>query len=80
MPRKTKAVNASLSKDKIKFKAKKSDVIGSLTREEIYDDILMPLDDADIYSYAEKLAKEKGFSDLTEKDIEKIIHESRGIK
>jgi hypothetical protein len=80
MPRKTKAVKDSLPKDKIKFKAKKSDVIGSLTREEIYEDIPMPLDDADIYSYAEKLAKEKGFSELTEKDIERIIHESRGIK
>jgi len=42
--------------------------------------ILIPLEEADIYSYAETLAKEKDFSELTEKDIEKIIHESRGIE
>jgi len=32
-----------------------------------------------IFSYTETLAKEKGFSHLTEKDIEKIIHEIRGV-
>lgn len=45
----------------------------------VFDVILMPVEEPDIYSYAESLAREKGFSDLTEQDIEKIIHESRGI-
>lgn len=46
----------------------------------VFDVILMPVEEPDIYSYAESLAKEKGFSDLTEQDIERIIHESRGIR
>jgi len=46
----------------------------------IFEVILIPLEEAEIYSYAETLAKEKGFSKLTEEDIERIIHESRGIR
>lgn len=46
----------------------------------VFDVVLMPVEEPDIYSYAESLAKERGFSDLTEQDIEKIIHESRGIR
>lgn len=45
----------------------------------VFDVVLIPVEVPDIYSYAESLAKEKGFSDLTEQDIEKIIHGSRGI-
>jgi hypothetical protein len=45
----------------------------------VFEVILIPLEEADIYTYAETLAKEKDFSQLTEKDIEKIIHESRGV-
>ncbi|MGR3317804.1 MAG: hypothetical protein ACUZ8O_04930 [Candidatus Anammoxibacter sp.] len=45
----------------------------------VYEVVLMPLEEPDIYSYAESLAREKGFADMTEADIEKIIHESRGI-
>ncbi len=45
----------------------------------VFDVLLMPVEEPDIYGYAESLAKEKGFSDLTEKDIERIVHESRGI-
>ncbi len=45
----------------------------------VFDVILMPVEEPDIYSYAESLAREKGFADLTELDIEKIIHESRDI-
>jgi hypothetical protein len=45
----------------------------------IYEVILIPLEDADVYSYGESLAKDKGISKLTEKDIERIVHESRGI-
>jgi hypothetical protein len=46
----------------------------------VYEVILIPVEEADIYSYTETLAEEKGFSILTEADIEKIIHESRGIR
>lgn len=46
----------------------------------VFEVILIPLQEADIYSYTETLAKEKSFSDLTEDDIERIIHESRGIR
>lgn len=46
----------------------------------VYEVILIPLQEAEVYSYTETLAQEKGFSMLTEEDIERIIHESRGIK
>ena len=46
----------------------------------VFDVVLIPVGEPDIYSYAESLAKEKGFAELTEQDIEKIIHESRGIR
>jgi len=46
----------------------------------VYDVVLMPVEGAEIYSFAESLAKEKGFVTFTEEDIERIIHESRGIR
>ena len=46
----------------------------------IFEVILIPLEEAEIYSYAETLAQQNNFSELTEQDIERIIHESRGIK
>ncbi|MEW6685323.1 MAG: hypothetical protein AB1393_03845 [Candidatus Edwardsbacteria bacterium] len=46
----------------------------------VFEVILIPLEEAEIYSYAETLAKEKSFSKLTEEGIERIIHESRGIR
>lgn len=46
----------------------------------VFEVILIPLEEAEVYSYAETLAKEKGFSKLTEEDIERIVHESRDIK
>ena len=46
----------------------------------VFEVILIPLEDAEVYSYAETLAKKKGFSKLTEEDVERIIHESRGIR
>jgi len=46
----------------------------------VFDVVLMPLEDTEIYSFAESLAKEKGFINFTEEDVEKIIHESRGIR
>ena len=45
----------------------------------VFEVILVPFGDADIYSYTEALAREKGFSRLTEEDIERIVHESRGV-
>lgn len=46
----------------------------------VFDVVLMPVEEPDIYSYAETIARDKGFADLTEQDIERIIHESRGIR
>jgi len=46
----------------------------------VFEVILIPLEEAEAYSYAETIAKEKGFSRLAEEDIERIIHESRGIE
>lgn len=46
----------------------------------IFDVLLLPVEEPDIYSYAESIAKEKGFSELTEQDVERIVHESRGIR
>lgn len=46
----------------------------------IFEVILTPLEEAAIYPFAETLVREKGLATLTEKDIEKIIHESRGIR
>lgn len=45
----------------------------------LFEVILLPVNQTDIYSFSESIAKEKGISRYTEKDIEKIIHESRGI-
>lgn len=46
----------------------------------VFDVVLMPVEEPDIYSYAESIAREKGFAEMTEQDIERIIHESRGIR
>ncbi len=46
----------------------------------VFEVILLPLEETSVYSFAEGIAKEKGFNALSEKDIEKIIHESRGVK
>ncbi|MBI5875854.1 MAG: hypothetical protein HZB81_08470 [Deltaproteobacteria bacterium] len=46
----------------------------------VFDVVLMPVEEPDVYSYAESLAREKGFAEMTEQDIERIIHESRGIR
>jgi len=45
----------------------------------VFEVLLMPVEEPDIYSYAGMLAKDKGFSELSEQDIERIIHESRGV-
>ncbi len=45
----------------------------------VFEVVLTPIEKSDIHRYAESLVKEKGFSELTEEDIERIIHESRGI-
>jgi hypothetical protein len=46
----------------------------------VFDVVLMPVEDLEIYSFAGSLAREKGFVNFTEKDVERIIHESRGIR
>jgi len=46
----------------------------------VFDVVLMPMEDPEIYSFAESLGREKGFINLTEEDVERIIHESRGIR
>jgi hypothetical protein len=46
----------------------------------VFDVVLMPVEDPEIYNFAESLAREKGFVNLTEEDVERIIHESRGIR
>ena len=46
----------------------------------VFDVFLMPVEDPEIYSFAESLAREKRFISLTEEDVERIIHESRGIR
>ena len=46
---------------------------------EVFEVILLPVNQTDIYSFTEKVREEKGFSQYNEKDIEKIIHESRGV-
>jgi hypothetical protein len=45
-----------------------------------FEVILLPLEEAGIEAYAEKLAQEKGFAGLTEEDVARIIHESRGVR
>lgn len=45
----------------------------------IFEVILLPINQNQINSYTEMLSKEKGFIQYTEKEIEKIIHESRGV-
>lgn len=46
----------------------------------VFEVILMPIEGSDIYAYAETLAKEKRFPDLSLEDVEKIVHESRGVR
>ena len=46
----------------------------------IFEVILLPAGESDIYGYAENLARGKGFKDLTGDDVERIIHESRGVR
>ena len=45
-----------------------------------FEVILLPLEGAGVSAYAENLAREKVFSDLTEDDVERIIHESRRVR
>jgi hypothetical protein len=45
----------------------------------VFEVILIPFGEPDIYNYTEALAIEKGFSHLTESDVEDIIHQYRGV-
>jgi hypothetical protein len=46
----------------------------------IYDVTLVPAEASEIYEYTAALSKEKGFKKLSIEDVEKIIHESRGLR
>jgi len=46
----------------------------------VFDVVPMPVEDPEIYSFAESLAREKGFISFTEEDVERIIHESRVLR
>ncbi len=46
----------------------------------VFEVIMVPIEETNVYAYAEGLAKEKHFNSLSEKDIEKIIHETRSVK
>lgn len=45
-----------------------------------FDVILLPLQDSEASRYAENLARRKGFADMTEEDVARIIDESRGVR
>lgn len=45
----------------------------------VFEVVLLPVDNSNVYSFTEGLAQEKGFSQYTGEDIERIIHESRGV-
>ena len=47
---------------------------------EVYEVILIPMNETDIYNYSEGIAKKKKIPRLTEQALEKIIHTSRGVK
>ena len=42
--------------------------------------ILLPIEETETTAHAEALARQKGFADLTEEDVARIIHESRGVR
>ena len=45
-----------------------------------YEVILVPVDEPEIYSYSESIAKRKKIPRLSESALTKIIHASRGVK
>ncbi len=45
-----------------------------------FDVILLPLEEPEAGEYAKALARRKGFADLTEDDVARIVHESRGVR
>jgi hypothetical protein len=45
-----------------------------------FEVILLPIEGNETGEYAESLARRKGFADLTEEDVARVIHESRGIR
>jgi hypothetical protein len=45
----------------------------------VFDVVLLPVNNQDIYEFAESLANDKGIAALSLDDIESIVHESRGI-
>ena len=45
-----------------------------------FEVILLPIEETETTAYTEALARQKGFDDLTEEDVARIIHESRGVR
>ena len=45
-----------------------------------FEVILLPVEQSETGENAEALARRKGFADLTEEDVARVIHESRGIR
>ncbi len=42
--------------------------------------IILPSEEKDIFSYTDEIVKKKGFKPMSMKEIEKIVHEVRGIR
>ena len=71
----TKFISKVLDDGHLSLPKEISDKVGKM-----FEVILLPLEDTNVYAWSETLAKEKGLNSLSEKDIEKIIHQSRGVK
>ena len=42
--------------------------------------IILPSEEKDIFSYTDELVKKKGIKPMSIKDIERLVHEVRGVK
>ena len=42
--------------------------------------IILPSEEKDIFSYTDELVKKKGIKPMSIKEIEKIVHEVRGVR
>jgi len=42
--------------------------------------IILPSEEKDIFSYTDELVKKKGIKPMSMKEIEKIVHEVRGVR
>jgi len=42
--------------------------------------IILPSEEKDIFSYTDELVKKKGIKPMSMREIEKIVHEVRGVR